>query len=108
MIREAPIKKLIVSAVVAGLYMVVAGFFVREDRTSSTGGWINLQGLQSAIITMPVSFPLEYWGHKIDFRNNWQMGGAILACGLLVFAVVFGLLSLVELVLISKPVQPRP
>ena len=108
MIWEDSIKKLIASAVAAAIYLAIAGYFVREDRTASGGGWISLQGLLSAIVTMPVSFPLEYLGHKMDYKSNWQMGGAILVSGALVFGVVYGTLSLVGLVLISKPVQPRP
>ena len=87
--------------------MVLAGLLVREDRTTSTGGFITLGGLVSTIVTMPVSFPLEYLDHKLDYKSNWQMGAAILVCGALVFGVAYGALSLVGLVLISKPVQPR-
>lgn len=108
MIQEASIKKLIAAAVAAVIYMAIAGYFVREDRTASSGGWINLQGLLSAIVTMPVSFPLEYLGHKMDYKSNWQIGGAIMVCGALVFGVVYGAIGLVGLVLISKPVRPRP
>jgi len=96
-----------VAAVLAVAYMVTAAMLVRADRVESTGGWISLQGLVSAIVTMPVSFPLEYLDHKLDYRNNWQMGAAILVCGAIVFALAYGAMSLFELVLVSKPARPR-
>ena len=76
------------------VYMCLAAAFVREDRKSHTGGFINLQGMISAIATLPVAFPLEYLGHKINFRSNVQMAAAILVCGGLVFSVVFGVINL--------------
>ncbi|MEI9863509.1 MAG: hypothetical protein WDN00_02935 [Limisphaerales bacterium] len=85
-----PITRLSVSIAIAILYMVIATGFVRDDRKSHTGGFINLQGMMSSIVTMPVAFALEYAGHKIDFRSNWQMGAAIALCGGLVFALTFG------------------
>ena len=100
------ITKLTVSVALAIFYMVLAAGFVREDRKTHTGGFINLQGMMSCLVTMPVAFPLEYAGHKIDFRSNWQMGAAIAFCGGLVFALTFGAISLGALVFLPAPGRP--
>lgn len=98
--------KFITALIVAVAYMIIAAAFVREDRKTSTGGFINLQGMVSALATMPVAFPLEYAGHKLNFRSNLQMAAAILCCGALVFFSVYGVLALGSAAFASKPVAP--
>ena len=50
----------------------------------------HLQRTMSAVATRPAVFPREYCGRKLDFRNNWEMGAAILTCGAIVFGLSFG------------------
>ena len=102
---NAPSGKFLAAAIVALIYLVVAAGFIREDRKSHTGGFINLQGMISALATLPVAFPLEYWGHKLDFRSNWQMGAAVGLCAGLIFAGIFGSLSLFEFIWF-RPIAP--
>lgn len=78
----------------AVVYTLVAAAMVREDRKSHTGGFINLQGMLSALVTLPVAFPLEYLGHKLDYKSNLQMAAAITVCGILVLGTIWGTLSL--------------
>lgn len=85
--------KLIIAAIIALGYVVLAGALVREDRKTSTGGFINLQGMLSGLLTLPVAFPLEYAGHKLDYRSNWQMGLAIIFCAGLIFGICLGVMS---------------
>src|SRR4051812_40935178 len=94
--------KVIAATAVAVLYIVLAAGFVREDRKTHTGGFINLQGMLSGLVTLPVAFPLEYWGHKINFRSNWQMAGAILVCAALIFGVIYGAISFVTFATASE------
>lgn len=100
------ITKLNVSVAIAILYMVIAAACVREDRKTHTGGFINIQGMISCLATLPVAFPLEYAGHKIDFRSNGQMGTAIALCAGLVFAFSFGVISLGSFLFLSVSGQP--
>jgi hypothetical protein len=80
------------------VYMVLAAGLVRADRKTHSGGFINLQGMMSGLATLPVAFLLEYFGHTLDFRNNWEMGTAILVCGALLFGFLFGTLTFAEFV----------
>jgi len=86
--------------------MIFAACLVQTDRTTSAGGWISLQGMVSALITAPVSFPLEFCGQKLDYKSNVQMGAAILVCGVIVFAVAMGAFSLVQYLWISLRSAP--
>lgn len=74
--------------VVGLVYCGCAACIIHHDRTHSSGGWINLSGLVSALATAPVWFPLEYLGMKPDFRKNSQMAALVLACGVIVYFVV--------------------
>ncbi|MEO6002764.1 MAG: hypothetical protein ABIZ04_06785 [Opitutus sp.] len=100
---STPYMKQYIALGLAVVYMCLAAAFVREDRKSHTGGFINLQGMISALATLPVAFPLEYLDHKINFRSNLQMGAAILVCGGLVFGVAFGVMNL-GAYLVDRPV----
>jgi hypothetical protein len=90
--------KFTAASAIAIIYMLVAVGFVRSDRGSNNGGFINLQGMMSLIMTLPVTASLECLGHKIDFRSNWQMGAAILFCGALLFGMSFGVLKFADFV----------
>jgi len=84
--------------IAALIYMSLATGFVRADRQVHSGGFINLQGMMSGLVTLPVAFLLEYYGSKLDFRNNWAMGAAIFFCGALVFGLSFGTLVFADLI----------
>ena len=86
--------KFYIGLTAALVYMVFAAAMVREDRKSPTGGFINLQGMMSALVTLPVAFPLEYFGHKLDCKSNLQMAAAMATCGILVLVIIWGTLSL--------------
>ena len=76
--------------VVGLVYCGCAACIIHHDRTHSSGGWINLSGLVSALATAPVWFPLEYFGMKPNFRKNSQMVALVLACAVMVyFATAF-------------------
>ena len=96
--------KLTIAAVVALVYVFLAAAFVREDRKTHTGGFISLQGMMSAIVTLPMWFPFEYMGHKLDYRSNWQMGLAIALCGALIFGLILCGFVFVTYVSGSQPV----
>ncbi len=98
---NTPDWKFVAAAVIAILYIVLAVGCVRADRGQSTGGFINLQGMMSALATLPVALPLECFGHKLDFRNNWQMTLVIAVCSGLVFGLGLGLLGLAEFMWVS-------
>jgi len=53
MFAKFPISKF--GLILTALYILVAIFIVREDRRSTTGGWITLQGIGAFLITLPVS-----------------------------------------------------
>lgn len=86
----------IIAGIVAGIYVALAMGFVRADRQSHSGGFINLQGMLSALVTLPVAFPLEYFGRKINFRSDVEMGAAILICGALLFGLTFGAVAFAD------------
>ena len=76
--------------VVGLIYCGCAACIIHHDRTHSSGGWINLSGLVSALVTAPVWFPLEYLGMKPNFRKNSQMAALVLGCAVIVyFAIAF-------------------
>ena len=97
-------SKLFVSLLIAVAYMILAAAFVREDRRTHTGSFINLQGMMCSIVTAPIAFSLEYLGHKLNYRSNLQMGSAILGCGVLVFWFAFGLWSVVASAATARPI----
>ena len=94
------------SVVAAIAYMTLAASFVQADRQTHTGGFINLQRMISALVTRSVAFPLEHYGRKLDFRNSWEMGAAILVCETLVFGLSFGALVFSDFVW-NWPPSPR-
>ena len=95
-----------ISVIAAIVYMTLAAGFVRADRQTHTGGFIDLQGMISGLVTRPAAFPFEHYGRKLDFRNNWEMGAAILVCGTLVFGLSFGALVFSDFVW-NWPPSPR-
>ena len=86
--------KFYVGLTLAIIYMLLAAAMVCEDRKSQTGSFISLQGMLSALVTLPVAFPLEYLGHKLNYKSNLQMAAAIAVCGTLVLVIIWGTLSL--------------
>jgi hypothetical protein len=88
--------KFITALAVALVYVAAVTALVRAERKPRSGGFIKLEGMMSYLATLPVALPLESSGHKINFRNNWQMGAAVAICGGLVFGVVLGTLHLAE------------
>jgi hypothetical protein len=75
----------------AVMYLAVAIWVLIEDRTTTSGGWISLNGMSTYIVTMPVSAPFELLGYKLDFRRNLDMAVAIGGCTFLVYLVGAGL-----------------
>jgi len=77
--------------VVTGIYLFVAIFCVTADRSDTpSGSWINLSGMLSFIITMPISAPLEALGFRPNFRSNVEIGSAILGCAMLIYIICLG------------------
>ena len=71
--------------VVAIVYCIVAAWLIHHDRTSTSGGWISLNGMVSALATAPVWFGLEFLGLRPDFRKNGEMAALVLACAVIVY-----------------------
>jgi hypothetical protein len=83
----------------AALYTAFAVWMVIEERTTKAGGWITLRGMASALITAPVSFPMEMLGWKLDYRRTLDMALAIFICAALVYLLGVGLASLASFLL---------
>jgi hypothetical protein len=86
-------------AILAGLYVVVAVFFVVSDRGRGGTGWISLDGIATFLITFPVSLIGEKLGMRPDFRRNADMVFAIGVCAVLVYFLGAGLARLARHVL---------
>ena len=95
--------RFVTALIIAIVYVIIAIAVVREDRRSTSGGFISLHGMISALATMPVWFPLEYAGYQPNFRSNLQMASAILSCAVLVFFTAYGVLTLGSAAFSSKP-----
>lgn len=81
---------LIIPGVFSASYCLAVILFVRVDRKSHTGGFINLQGMLSFLALLPASLFFE----KVDkfrFRSNLQAA----LCMLLNAGLIFGLVFLV-------------
>ena len=103
MFAKFPISKF--GLILTALYILVAIFIVREDRRSTTGGWITLQGIGAFLITLPVSAVGEKLGIRPDYRRNLDMAIAIGICAILVYLVGAGLGKVAQL--IFNPAGPR-
>jgi len=88
--------------VAAAIYAVIAIAIVRHDRVHPNGGWINLNGMASNLITLPVSLAGEWLGLKPDYRRNVDMFVTITLCALLVYGVTTGVAAGIH-ALLSKP-----
>ncbi len=77
--------------VLATIYILVAILIVREDRRTTSGGWITLRGIGAFLITFPVSALGEKAGMQPDYRRNLDMALAIGICALLVYMIGAGL-----------------
>ena len=76
----------------AALYIAVAIFAVVSDRgNSGGGGWITLEGIGAAIVTLPITAFGEALRMKPDYRCNLDMAFAIGACALPVHLAGAGL-----------------
>src|SRR5690242_12825562 len=100
-LKERGMAKLIVAAVITVAYVAFAVAIIHTDRTTGTGHFISLNGLVSAVVTAPDSFPFDFLGHPLDYKNNVHMGIAILVSGILVFAVSYGAMSLAQSIWVS-------
>jgi hypothetical protein len=81
-------------AILGLLYSAFAVYFVQEELRSTGGGWINLRGLGTAIITAPsqVTFGvvLEWLGvPRVDFSEPGLLGYSQLVLHVAVTAAVF-------------------
>lgn len=83
--------------VLAVIYIAVAIFVVAGDRSSTSGGWINLHGILAFLITFPISFIGEKLGMRPDFRRNADMAFAIGVCAVLVYFIGVGLVKLTRI-----------
>ena len=90
-------------AVLAMIYLAVAIWVLIQDRTTTGGGWISLNGMSTYIVTMPVSAPFELLGYKLDFRRNLDMAVAISGCTLLVYLAGAGLAWLAGMMISPGP-----
>ena len=99
------VHKIIAAGIIAGVYIVLAIGLVRADRQTHTGGFISLQGMLSGLVTLPVTFLLEYCGHRINFRSNVEMGAAILGCAALFFLLTFGVVAFADYIWNWTPAQ---
>jgi hypothetical protein len=80
----------IFGAVLAITYATLAAIVVWQERRSVSRDWISLKGIASYLVTFPVSFPREYFGHKLDFRRNLDMFFAIGVCAICVYLLGAG------------------
>jgi len=83
----------------AAFYAAFAVWVVIAERTTKAGGWITLRGMASALVTAPVSLPMEMLGWKLDYRRTPDMALAILICAALVYLLGASLASLVSFLL---------
>ena len=72
---------------VAAVYTAAACFVIRCDRTPHRGTFINLNGILSFLITLPVSWSAMRLGRKLDYRRNDHMLLAVAGTGLLLAAL---------------------
>lgn len=79
------------------LYVSSAVYMVADDRASTAGGWINLNGLVSGIATLPVTaFCEEILGVSLNYQSNLHMGIAILLCAAMVYFATNKAVSLAQ------------
>ncbi|MFO1498364.1 MAG: hypothetical protein U1G07_08235 [Verrucomicrobiota bacterium] len=100
-----------IGLLLAVVYGAVAIYVIWEDRTYPSGGWINLNGLPSLLITFPVSSLCEFCGSKLDFRRNLDMALAVAGTGLAVYAVGAGMTWLLRILISAiavKEIAPGP
>jgi hypothetical protein len=77
--------------ILAAVYIFVALYLIRDDRNSTGGGWINLNGMTSYLVTLPVSAFCEVvLGNKLNFRSNFDMSLAVSLCSLLMYLIGAG------------------
>ena len=84
-------------AVLALAYAAFAIWVVFTERATPGGGWINLNGMASYLVTLPVSAPMEMLGARPDYQKTFDMTAAILVCAALVYLAGAGLEWLVRL-----------
>lgn len=82
--------------IVTVIYIGVACITILSDRRGSSGGWINLNGLATFIVTFPVSLIGEWIGAKPDHRRNADMIVTVSLCAALVFGLATGLARFVK------------
>jgi uncharacterized membrane protein YidH (DUF202 family) len=73
-------------------YAAFAAFVVVCDRGPHRGGWINLNGILSFLVTFPIAWLALRAGHRLDHRRNLPMLLAIAGTALLV-AILVALLA---------------
>jgi hypothetical protein len=71
--------------VLAVLYVALGVYAVIDARSNQGGGWISLKGIGVALVTFPVSLPLEALGFKPNYQRNLDMALVIGACTALVY-----------------------
>lgn len=74
-----------VGLVLAVLYVALGIYAVIDARSNQGGGWISLKGIGVALVTFPVSLPLEALGFKPRYQRNLDMALLIGACTVLVY-----------------------
>jgi hypothetical protein len=83
-------------AVLAVLYLVFAIWVLVTERTTQAGGWINLNGMATYLVTFPVSLPLEAIGMRPDYKKTLDMVLTIGSCTVLVYFIGAGASAMVR------------
>lgn len=92
-------------------YAAFAIVVVWQDRNSTGGGWISLNGMASYLITFPISAFFDVLlSFKLDYRRNLDMAFAILGTATCVYFALFGAATLIQTMFASPappPANPR-
>ena len=69
----------------ASVYLVLTAYVLIDEARNPSGGWISLHSLLPALVTFPISFPLEWMGLLPDLSKGMNAGTMVFACSLLIY-----------------------
>lgn len=81
--------------IAAALYMAGGAALIYDDLAHSTGGWINLKGMVTGLVVLPVAWPAEVLHLPFKSANPYHAVAALLACAWLVYWCVAGVAAFV-------------
>lgn len=67
------------------VYILPAAYVLIDESRHPTGGWVSLRSLLPALITFPISFPLEWMGMLPDLSKPETTACLVVACAMLIY-----------------------